>query len=470
MSPLVRISPITRINGFWNVEVEVNNGRVTDARSSGMIFRGFEKILQGRDPRDAIYLTERICGICSTVHGLAAAFAIEDALNIAVPENAVFLRNLIFGADLLQNHVRHFYLLSLVDFVEGMNIPPMIPRYQGGYRIPKSETDIMLRNYNDHFEIARKCHEMVVVFGGKIPHQHGIVAGGVSVHPDTSKVQKFVAMLEKVEEFITHKMLPDAERLAHYYADYYEIGKGHGNMMAYANFPTAPNQQKTVIPFGIVVNGRVKKFTEGRILEHLKYAWYQDAEPLPPEKGETKPDADKEAGYSWVKAPRYDGRPFETGPLAHLWVKGDYTRGISTMDRIMARVLEAKMVAALMKDWAKQLKQGQPIYRPFTFPDGEISGAGYHGAMRGALGHWVTIKDKRIAHYQIVTPSAWNCSPRDDNRVRGPVEEALIGTPVDDPDNPIEIGRVVRAFDPCLACAIHLLQPGRSMRTFRIIV
>lgn len=468
MSPLIRISPITRINGFWNVEVEVNNGRVTDARSSGMIFRGFEKILQGRDPRDAIYLTERICGICSSAHGIAAAHAIEDALNLTVPENAVFIRNLSFGADLLQNHVRHFYLLSSLDYVEGLNVPPMIPRYKGEYRIPKGETDIILRNYNEHFEIARKCHEMVVVFGGKIPHQHGIVAGGVSVHPDTSKVQKFLAMLDEVEKFITQKMLPDAERLTHYYADYYEIGRGHGNMLAYANFPTAPKQQNQVIPFGIVVDGRVEKFTEGRILEYLKYAWY-DGRPLPPEKGETRPDADKEGGYSWVKAPRYRGKPLETGPLAHLWVKGDYTRGISTMDRIMARVLEAKMLAGLMKDWAQKLKQGRPIYTPLSFPAGEIVGTGYTGAMRGALGHWVTIKDKFITRYQIVTPSAWNCSPRDDNGVRGPVEEALIGTPVADSDNPIEIGRVVRAFDPCLACAVHVLQPGRSMRTFRII-
>lgn len=468
MSRLIRISPVTRINGFWNVEVEVDNGRVTDARSSGLIFRGLEKILQGRDPRDAVYLTERICGICSTAHGLAAAYAIENALDLEVPENATLIRNLTFGADLLQNHVRHFYLLSIVDFVEGLNVPPMVPRYKGGYRIPKNETEIIMQNYNEHFEIARKCHEMVAVFGAKIPHQHGIVAGGVTVHPDTSKIQKLLFMLDAVDKFITGKMLPDAERLAHYYADYYEIGRGHGNMLAYANFPTGPKQQKPVIPFGVVEKGRVEKFTEGRIIEYLKYAWY-NGRPLSPEKGETNPDAYKEGGYSWVKAPRYKGKPFETGPLAHLWVKGDYTRGISTMDRIMARVLEAKMVAGLMKEWAVKLKQGQPIYSPFEFPDREISGVGYHGAMRGALGHWVTIKNKRIDRYQIVTPSAWSCSPRDDNGVRGPVEEALIGTPVADPDNPIEIGRVVRAFDPCLACAIHVIRPGRSMGTFQIM-
>lgn len=468
MSPLIRISPVTRINGFWNVEVEVNNGRVTDAWSSGVIFRGLEKILQGRDPRDAVYITERICGICSTAHGLAAAYAVEDALHLTVPENANIIRNLSFGADLLQNHVRHFYLLSLVDFVELPDLPPLIPRYKGGYRVPKGEAEIMVRNYDEHFEIARKCHEMVVVFGGKVPHQHGIVVGGVSVHPDTSKVQKFLAMLEAVEEFIIKKMLPDAERLAHYYADYYEIGRGYGNMLAYRNFPLDLKHEKHVIPDGLIVNDRVEKLDLSQISEHVKYSWYKDVKPLPPEKGEIRPDADKDGGYSWVKAPRYQGKPFETGPLAHLWLKGDYTRGISTMDRVVSRVMEAKMVAALMKDWAKQLKQGQPIYQPYEFPDGEISGVGLHGAMRGALGHWVTIKDKRIARYQIITPSAWSCSPRDDNGVRGPVEEALIGIPVADPDNPVEIGRVVRAFDPCLACAIHVIRPGRSMRIFQI--
>ncbi len=469
MSPLIRISPLTRINGLWNVEVEVNTGRVTDARSSGIYFRGLELILRNRDPRDAIYITERICGICSTAHAITAAYAIEDALNLTVPQNAVFIRNLTFGADLLSNHIRHFYLLSIADWVEGPNLPPMTPRYKGGYRMPKTESQEVFTNYYEAFEMARKCHEMLTLFGGKAPHQHGIVAGGVTVNPDSSKIQKFLAMLDEVEDFIIKKMLPDAERLAHYYPEYYEIGRGYERMLAYAQFPTDPKHENMVVPFGLIINGKVERFNKGQILEHTNHSWYKSGKPLPPESGLTEPDIDKKGGYSWVKAPRYQEKPFETGPLAHLWVKGDYTRGISTLDRIMARVFEAKMVIGLMKGWARELKQGQPIFQPYEFPDGEVSGVGYHGAMRGALAHWVTIKDKRIAHYQIVTPSAWNCSPRDDTGARGPIEEALIGTPVADSENPIEIGRVVRAFDPCLSCAIHLIQPGRSMKIFEVM-
>lgn len=178
---------------------------------------------------------------------------------------------------------------------------------------------------------------------------------------------------------------------------------------------------------------------------------------------------DKEAAYSWVKAPRYHGVPFETGPLAHLWMKGDYRNGFSAMDRLMARALEAKFVADLMRQWAKELEIGKPIYRPYEFPDREVTGVGYTGAMRGALGHWVRFKGQKILNYQIVTPSAWVCSPRDDKGQRGPVEEALIGTPVPNAASPIEIGRVARSYDPCLACAVHLLKVDGERVKYQIV-
>lgn len=465
MSRKIRISPVTRINGFWNLEVQVDSGKITDAWSSGIFFRGFEEILIGRDPRDAGYLTERICGICSTAHAIASAHALEDALKIDIPGNAVLLRNLSFGADLLQNHLRHFYLLTLADFAQGPDEPPFIPRYKADYRLSKVETERVWENYRQHFELARLTHEMVTIFGGKIPHQHGIIAGGVTTPPTVDRIQKFMGMLDLVKAFVNDKLVPDLEILARRYEDYYHIGQGCGNLLTYANFAIPGNPGKFVIPFSTYTGGEIGGFDSGKILEHIHRSWFIQDQPRTPREGKTQPDIDKEAAYSWVKAPRYDGKPFETGPIAHLWMKGSYRRGISTMDRLMARVLEAKMVTELMSQWLKELEIGKPIYQPFDLPDRVLEGIGYTGAMRGALGHWVRFKGKKILHYQIITPSAWVCCPRDDNGNRGPVEEALVGTPVSDISNPIEVGRVARAFDPCLACAVHIVKlDGRKVK------
>ncbi len=465
----IRISPVTRINGFWNLEVDLDGGQITDARSSGIFFRGFEEILKGRDPRDAAYLTERICGICSTAHAIAASHAMENALQIEIPLNAVLLRNLSFGADLLQNHLRHFYLLTVLDFVRGPEQPPFLPRYESDYRLDRQETDRVMESYRLHFDIARLTHEMVTIFGGKAPHQHGIIAGGVTTPPTVDRIQKFMGSLETVLEFIGERLLPDAGLLARRYEDYFEIGRGYENLLAYGNFPVPGKESEYVMPFGVYIDGRIEEFNPEEIREHVHHSWFAQKVPKHPAKGETSPEPDKDDGYSWVKAPRYAGKPFETGPIAHLWMKGEYRRGISTMDRILARVLEAQMVGRMMKEWLKQLEPGKPVYRPYEMPEREVEGVGYTGAMRGALAHWVRFKGTRILHYQIVTPSAWYCSPRDGNGMRGPLEEALVGTPVADPDNPIEIGRVARSFDPCLACAVHLLQTNGSRKSLQIM-
>ncbi len=462
-----KISPITRINGFWDIEITVDNGVIVDAKSSGIYFRGLEIILRGRDPRDASYLTQRICGICSTAHAMAASFALEDALQIEVPKNGILMRNLTFGADMLQNHIRHFYLLGIFDYVKGPDMPPFVPRYERDFRLPKSENDRIFNNYKEALEISRVCHEMVTLFGGKVPHQHGIIAGGHTVRPTMDKVYKFMAMREQVSKFINDRLIPDMETIARFYDDYYKLGVGVRNLMSFGNFRIpGGSKREWVIPFGIVRNGEIQKVDTSKIFEQVSHSWYKDYDAGHPNEGETDPNLDKDGAYSWVKAPRYDGEPVEVGPLAHMWVKEEYRRGISTIDRLMARYLEAKMVAGLMKDWLLDLNPDQPVFQPYDIPSRELNGVGLMGAMRGALGHWMRVKNKRITHYQIVTPSAWNCSPKDDKNVRGPVEQALVGTPIGDTDQPVEVGRIARSFDPCLACAVHMIRPSGEVRHY----
>ncbi|TYO97305.1 nickel-dependent hydrogenase large subunit [Desulfallas thermosapovorans] len=479
----ITINPVTRANSPFVVEVTVDGGKVVEAKCSVQFFRGFELILRGRDPRDASYLTERVCGICSSAHGTAAAFALEDAAGVRPPHNGNILRNLILGADLLQNHIRHFYLLSLPDYVRGPNLPPFVPGYKKDFRLPSRVNEAMLNNYYEALEIARLAHEMVALFGAKAPFPHSILAGGSTVAPAADVVMNFRSKLQKINDFIANRMIPDAHTLAGVYDDYYSIGGRNADMLVFGIFPRDQYDRERYFPFGAVLDGQLYQVDLQAIREDVSHAWYIGGVGQPGgdygvagnlygkgmQNKQALPDREKQGAYTWVKAPRYKGRAVEGGSLARLWVRGDYRHGVSTMDRIMARVLETQKVGQLMEGWLEELRPGEPVYKPFKIPQ-KATGVGLTGAMRGPLGHWLRIEKGRIAGYQIITPTAWNMSPRDAGGQPGPMEQALLNTPVADENEPIEISRVVRAFDPCSACATHVIAPGKSLREFIIPV
>jgi len=193
-----------------------------------------------------------------------------------------------------------------------------------------------------------------------------------------------------------------------------------------------------------------------------------DKETYRPGEGNTEDDVFKNGGYTWIKAPRYGGIPMEVGPLARMWLSGEYTRGISTMDRTIARVLEANKIATIMKRFLEIIKLQPANQRAYEIPE-EGYGVGLRGTTRGALGHWISIKDKKIDNYTIITPTTWNLSPTDSNGVKGVVEKALIGTYIDDIEKPVEIGRIVRSFDPCVSCATHIASGNKSSINIRIV-
>ncbi|WP_261179461.1 nickel-dependent hydrogenase large subunit [Anaerobacillus sp. CMMVII] len=168
-----------------------------------------------------------------------------------------------------------------------------------------------------------------------------------------------------------------------------------------------------------------------------------------------------------MKAPRYNNLPFEVGPLARLILSGSYNHGISAMDRTIARALEAKKIAEIMKVLLQQIIPDINLQKKYEIP-GTASGRGLVDTTRGALGHWLKINEKKLSFYQIITPSTWDFSTRDNNGFRGVAEEALIGTPIEDPDNPAEIGRILRSFDPCMSCATHVYSPGKQVKTIKV--
>lgn len=499
------IDPVTRIEGHLKIETVVEGGVVKEARSSGNMFRGFEIFLKGRDPRDAQIIAQRICGVCPQSHGVAATLSLDSAFGISgkIPDNARIIRNLIQGAHVAQDHVLHFYHLAALDYVDVASVAvyqgkdselnsvkdfimrgelgPFVPRYEGDYRLPTEVNQLATAHYLEALEIRRTGHEMVSIFSGKIPHSVGIVPGGITCTPTIDMITAFLWKLRKLQNFINNTYLPDVIAIAKAYPDYCEIGAGCKNYLSYGGYdlegaePDLTKRKRLYTQGVTFADLKPGKLDISKVMESVRHSWYQDYPAAKhPSQGETVPSYGKDGAYSWVKSPRYDSKVYEVGPLARVAVnyasgdpvirnlvdsalaelKAPISALFSVMGRHLARAICAKYIADNMEKWLLEIKPGEPTFVQYQIPE-EGTGAGLTEAARGALGHWIEIKGKKIANYQCVVPTTWNASPRDENGNPGPIEQALTGVKVKDKDNPFELLRIVRSFDPCLACAIH---------------
>jgi hydrogenase large subunit len=461
MSTITVMDPVTRIEGHMkvklNIETVKGQTQIVDARCTGTLFRGFEKILEGRDPRDAPVITARICGVCPVSHGMASVKALENAVQKIVPENARLLRNLTLGANYLQSHIIHFYLMAVFDFVRGPRASPWVPSWEVDIRDSYS-LDGIIEHLDRAIEARRRAHEMGAVFGGKMPTPHTYIPGGFTANPTPERIAVFREHLDWLFNFIHNTYIPDVNAIAEVYSDYLKKGAGCGNLLAYGGFELNSHGDDKLFKGGYVEPGAPRLIQElniDHITEGVTYSWYDDStNNLMPAEGDTLPVYPKTNAYSWIKAPRYGGKPCEVGPLARMWINGDYQRGISVMDRHLARVYEALKMTEAMSDWLDALQPKAPVYEDYFTPDSG-SGAGLTEAPRGALGLWIRISEKKIDRYQVLTPTCWNASPRDDLNTPGPMEQALIGISIQDPDKPIEALRVIHSFDPCLSCSVH---------------
>lgn len=455
------IFPLTRVHEPLRVDVEIENGRVADAWVSSHLFRGWEQMMVGRDVRDVPLFTQRICGICSSAHAVADSMALEQATGLAPTPNGQHLINLILAADTLQNHLRHFYFLVLYDYASA-DLPPWVPRPpRPDLRLPKKVNDAIVEHGVTAVRVSALAHQLMTLFGAKAPHQQTIMVTGVTQQLDADRIKAAGALVREIKYFVEGIYIPDTLTIGEHYKEYYDIGQ-FNNFLSYGMFPDPVTRQRTAFRPGVIVDrGAAEQVDAGQISEAVRHSWYREGTDGQPRTESTVPDRDKPDAYSWIKAPRYGGLPFEGGPLARGWVNGDYRRGTGTMDRIVACALETLKICRLAEGWLSLLVPGQPSLRPYTLPP-QGEGVGLTDVMRGALGHWLKYQDGKIRHFQIITPTAWKFSPRDAAGKRGPVEEALVGTPVADPDSPIEVGRVVRAFDPCLTCAVHVINAPKA--------
>lgn len=558
MANRIVVDPITRIEGHLRVEVEVKDGKVVDAYSSGTMVRGFELILKGRDPRDAWAFTERACGVCTTVHALASVRTVENALNIQVPPNAELVRNLMFCAQYLQDHVVHFYHLHALDWVDVVSAlkadpkktseiaqsisrwPKSSPAYfsdlqkkltafvnsgqlgifangywgHSAFKLPAEVNLLGVAHYLEALEWQKEIVKVHTIFGGKNPHPNYLVGGvpcSVNIEETSALNAERLAMVgtlfNQAKEFVEQVYIPDLLAVASFYKDWGAIGGGLSNYMAYGDLPMNgySNVDKFKFPRGIILNRDLSKVipidgtNPDEVQEFISHSWYEysdgDQVGKHPWDGETKfnftgPEApydylnvnDK---YSWLKTPRWKGQPMEVGPLSRLLVA--YASGVeevkdivngtlkqldvpvgalfSTLGRTAARGLETQLITNWSLEFYQNLidniKNGDTRmfnnekWEPSTWPK-EAKGVGMTEAPRGALAHWIVIKDTKIENYQLVVPSTWNASPRDNKGQLSAYESSLIGTPVANPEQPLEILRTIHSFDPCLACAVHL--------------
>jgi hydrogenase large subunit len=573
----VVVDPITRIEGHLRIEAEVDDaGLITRASSSGTMVRGIEIILRGRDPRDAWAFAQRICGVCTLVHGMASIRAVESALKYEIPPNAQIIRNLMIAAQHVHDHVMHFYHLHALDWVDVVSALKADPKatselaqsisnyaksspgyfadvqkkiknfvesgqlgifangYWGHpeYRLPPEANLLAVAHYLEALSWQREVVKLHAIFGGKNPHPNFLVGGvpcAISVHSDPAQfstgarggdaatavnvvgLQTVQNVIRQMQEFVEQVYIPDTLAIASFYKDWGAKGEGLGNFMCYGDLPNKSmfEPDSFQLPAGVILNRDLTRLypvdlnAEDQVQEFIAHSWYEYSggkdKGLHPYDGETrlnytgpKPpyehlDVDKD--YSWLKAPRWKGKPVEVGPLAQLLVM--YAHGhaqakelvgmvlkkldvpvealFSTLGRTAARTLSAKIyLDTLQPNYDKliaNIKAGDlrtfndELWDPSTWPK-EAKGVGFMEAPRGALAHWIVIKDGKIENYQAVVPSTWNAGPRDPQGQQGAYEASLKGTRLHDPKQPIEIQRTIHSFDPCIACAVHVTDPA----------
>jgi len=547
----ITIDPITRIEGHLRVDVEVDNGAVSKAWASSTMWRGIERILVGRDPREAWLFTQRFCGVCTTVHAMASVRAVEDALSLEIPKNAQYIRNLTMIAHALHDHIVHFYQLSALDWVdvtqvlkadpvkasqvaESLSEWPGNSKYEmaavknkvkalvdsgqlgifaHGYwghpamKLSPEVNLIAVAHYLQALEYQRYANQVVAMLGGKTPHIQNVAVGGVAnaINLDSEaalnvdRLYQMKALLDKVIPFVKNVYFPDVCAIAGMYPDWFGYGAGVTNYLSVPDLPLDEKSTKYDLPGGTIMNGDLATYKpiKGQndpywrkgVTESTAHSYYARNDSLHPFQGETDPnftDWQADGKYSWVKSPRFEGKPMQVGPLANVLcgvaagdplmtkyamdalgrisavagIKATPAHLHSTLGRHGARAIRTQVLADLaVKHWQllvdKVTKGDTTIYNPPVFPEGEIEGVGFHEAPRGTLSHWVVVDKGVIKNYQAVVPTTWNASPRDEKGQVGPYEASLLKNPVVQADHPLEVVRTIHSFDPCMACAVH---------------
>jgi hydrogenase large subunit len=485
MSRLI-VGPFNRVEGDLEVTLEVADGQVASAQVNAPMYRGFEQILVGKPPRDALVIVPRICGICSVTQSVAAANALAALSGVTPPPNGRLATQLTLATENLADHLTHFYLFFMPDFTR--------PAYSA--RPWWSEA---VRRYDPRtgertrWATAARQRWMTLMgtLAGKWPHTLSIEPGGSSRAIEAGERVRLLARLREFQSFVETTLfgtsltrLAEIDCLAALWAwvdeapqqgdlrwflslarelDLAHLGAGPGRYLCHGAYPEGDGTWLAPPGLWRASDARLHALDLTGLTEDAHHAWMaEDGAPRHPSRGLTEPDPDKPGAYSWSKAPRLGGEVVEAGAIARqlaaghpLLVDAVVRSGGNVLTRVLARVIEIAEVLPHMARWLRGLQPGEPWCTGAALPD-EGEAVGLTEAARGALGHWLRVQDGRIASYQIVAPTTWNFSPRDAAGQPGALEAALVGTPVQAGDTtPVAVQHVVRSFDPCMVCTVH---------------
>ena len=272
----VMFSPVTRLSGLLSVEAIMERNLVIEANVKGTLFRGFEWIMQDRHIRDAVYMTQRICGICSMAHGSCASYLLDELYDNQISDNAQLLRNIMYASDFLQNHIRHFYLFSLPDFVRMPEQPPFHGQDLSDLRLNPRDNDKLMNHYFEAIKVAQECHQILTLFGGKAPHQHSFLEGGVAVVPTADKINQALFLADNIRRFTRGRMMPDTELLARVYRDYFSIGVTPERFLSFGIFRFGPKNEVFLWQGGVWEEGRFSSADISQVSETVTRSWFRE--------------------------------------------------------------------------------------------------------------------------------------------------------------------------------------------------
>jgi hydrogenase large subunit len=476
------LGPFNRVEGDLDVRLEVRDGQVAEAWVNSPLYRGFEQILHGKAPTDALVIAPRICGICSVSQSVAAARALADAAGAGMPRNGELATNLILACENLADHITHFYLFFMPDFArEVYAAEPWYGEVEPRFRATTGSAA--------RAAIAARAQllHLMGTLAGKWPHTLSLHPAGSTKPVQAQERLRLLAILGAFRRFLEQHTFGDRLEAvagldsADALADWAGARRGSGfdlplflevaDVLGLERLGRATDR---FMSYGALASGGEPLFARGcwdrgplpldlsAVAEDPSHSWMQGSRALHPSGGTTVPDADKPGAYSWCKAPRLAGEPMEVGALArqlmdgHPLVRDLVERGGGNVrSRVVARLLESARLVIAMEDWVRAMRPGEPFCGRLRLPSDGV-GVGLVEAARGSLGHWVEIRHGRILNYQIIAPTTWNFSPRDANGTPGPLEQALVGAPVRPGEQtPVAAQHIVRSFDPCMVCTVH---------------
>jgi uptake hydrogenase large subunit len=485
MSTRLVVGPFNRVEGDLEVQLDVADGRVSEARVNAPMYRGFEQMLPGRAPHDALVIVPRICGICSVSQSVAAARAIADASGVELPPNGVHTINLMLACENLADHLSHFYLFFMPDFTRPVYVDR--PWFAETHR-----RFAALAGEHARAAIAarQRWFEIMGTLGGKWPHTGSVQPGGSARAVEAAerirllaKVREFRAFLETItfsaslEELAAldselalqrwhaaDPMRGDLRLFLTIAADagLESLGRGPGLTLSYGAYRQSNGTPRIAGGVWHEATRELRAVDLDTIREDVAHSWLAGDTALHPREGRTEPHADKPGAYTWNKAPRLAGAVVETGAIARQLADGQplvrdavARSGANVYTRVLARLLELARVLPMTEQWLAALAPREPFFNAERLP-ADAEGVGLTEAARGALGHWLQVRNGRIARYQIVAPTSWNFSPRDAAGTPGALEGALAGAPVRPGEHtPVAVQHIVRSFDPCMVCTVH---------------